>query len=144
MLRVTASAQDSSNFGSTEKKDSALVGIFYDLKGNPKREPVNGDYEETLGQFLKSGWDENVLRRFFRSTRPVYATQIFIPWGGAPKAFGLEKIVKPLQWFVVYKGQVSPPEDGTYRFVGASDDHMAVAVNGKTCLVSHFMNTVDF
>jgi len=138
---------DSSSFGSTEKKDSSLIGIFYDLKQNQRGEPVNGDYLKTLGEFLKSGWDENVLHRFFRGTRPVYATQVFIPHigaGAAPKAFNLEKVVQPQQWFVVYKGQVSPPEDGTYRFVGAADDVMAVAVNGKTSLVSHFMGTPDF
>lgn len=137
---------DNSAFGSSEKNNSALIGIFYDLKQNQKGEPVNGDYLKTLGEFLKSGWDENVLRRYFRATRPVYATQVFIPHmgaGGAPKAFNVEKVVQPQQWFVVYKGQVSPPEDGTYRFVGTSDDVMAVAVNGKTCLVSHFMGTKD-
>jgi hypothetical protein len=139
-------AEDSSAFGSTEKNNSALIGIFYDLKQNQKRESVNGDYLQTLGEFLKSGWDENVLRRYFRATRPIYATQVFIPHmgaGGAPKAFNVENVVQPQQWFVVYKGQVSPPEDGTYRFVGTSDDVMAVAINGKTCLVSHFMGTTD-
>lgn len=141
-----SAADDSSAFGSSEKNASALIGIFYDLKQNQKGEPVNGDYLQTLGQFLKSGWDENTLHRYFRGTRPVYATQVFIPHigaGAAPKAFNLEKVVQPQQWFVVYKGQVSPPEDGTYRFVGTSDDVMAVAVNGKTCLVSNFMGTAD-
>jgi hypothetical protein len=33
---------------------------------------------------------------------------------------------------VHYKGQVSPPEDGTYRFLCYADDMIAVAVNGKT------------
>jgi hypothetical protein len=36
---------------------------------------------------------------------------------------------------VYYKGQVSPPEDGNYRFVAYADDVIVVAVNGKTVLV---------
>ncbi len=135
-----AQAADSA-FGSSERKEASLIGIFYDLKQDQKRQPVNADYMKVLGQFLDSGWDENVLDGFFRVTRPVYSTQVFIPFsgaGGAPAAFGVEDVVRPQQWFVVYKGQVSPPESGTYRFVGIADDALAVAVNGKTSLVSLF------
>lgn len=60
---------------------------------------------------------------------------------GAPAAFGLAGIVKPSKWFVIYKAQVSPPEDGTYRFVGVADDVLAVAVNGQTVLASNFGST---
>ncbi|MEA3207575.1 MAG: hypothetical protein QOE70_632 [Chthoniobacter sp.] len=130
-------------FGSTEKTSGSLIGIFYDLKQNQQRQAVKADYLRTMGEFLDSGWDEAVLSRFFRGTKPIYATEVFIPWmgaGAAPKAFELEKIVRPEQWFVIYKGQVSPPEDGTYRFVGLADDVLAVAVNGKTELVSNFGN----
>lgn len=140
-------AQDQgSAFGSTENTGAALIGIFYDLKQDQKGQALSDQYMTALGEFLKSGWDENVLSRFYRVTRPIYATQVFIPnmgAGGAPKAFNVEKIVRPQQWFVIYKGQVSPPEDGTYRFVGIADDVLAVAVNGKTSLVSHFGNWPD-
>lgn len=134
-------AQTNSEFGSAEATGEALIGIFYDLKQSQTREPVQADYMRTIGDYLNSGWDENVLSRFFRVTRPIYTTQVFIPnmgAGGAPQAFHVEKVVRPQQWIVVYKGQVSPPEDGTYRFVGIADDYLAVAVNGKTCLVSPF------
>lgn len=53
----------------------------------------------------------------------------------APKAFEMEKVIKPAVWVVYYKGQVSPPEDGNYRFVAYADDVVVVAVNGKTVLV---------
>ena len=128
-------------FGSTENTGDALIGIFYDFKQNQKGEPQRVDYFQVVGEFLNSGWDENTLSRFFRVTRPIYGTQVFIPnigAGAGPKAFHVEDVVKPEQWIVVYKGQVSPPEDGTYRFVGIADDALAVAVNGKTSLVSHF------
>jgi hypothetical protein len=56
----------------------------------------------------------------------------------APKAFGADAVIKPGMWIIHYKGQVSPPTPGTYRFWGFSDDLIAVAVNGKTELVSFF------
>ena len=128
-------------FGTETNPGSALIGIFYDLKQTQKRTPVDPRYLQTYYEFLKSGWDENVLNRYFRGTRPLYATQVFVPYmsaAAAPAAFDLKDYVRATQWMVVYKGQVSPPEDGTYRFVGVCDDIMAVAIKGKTVLVSNF------
>ena len=79
-----------------------------------------------------------MLNRYYRFSKPLYTTQIFIPDMNAnegPKAFGAEKLVKPSRWVIHYKGQVSAPEPGTYRFWGIADDVMAAAVNGKTVLV---------
>ena len=59
----------------------------------------------------------------------------------APKAFGVEKTVQPRTWMVHYKGQVAPPADGTYRFLGDADDFVAVAVNGETVLVADIPGT---
>lgn len=138
---VRAADDDASAFGSVTNPGSALIGIFYDLKQTQKGDPIDPRYMETLSEFIKSGWDENVINKYFRATRPVYATQVYVPnmgAGGAPEAFNLKEVVRPSQWFVIYKGQVSPPSDGTYRFVGVADDVLAVAVNGKTALVSNF------
>lgn len=135
-------APQDSVFGSSKKTAGSMLGIFYDLKQNPKRQPLpNGDDLRTLGRFLDSGWDESVLSRYFRATKPLYATEVLIPTmsaDAAPAAYGLTGVVRPSHWFVIYKAQVSPPEDGTYRFVGIADDVMAVGVNGKTVLVSNF------
>ncbi len=45
--------------------------------------------------------------------------------GRAPAAFQCGPEVKPSNWLVVYRGVVTPPKSGTYRFVGA--DFQAVA-----------------
>lgn len=130
-------------FGSSTNTGSALIGIFYDLKQTQKREPVNADYLQTVGSFIDGGWDESLLSRYFRVTKPLYASDIFIPdisAGDAPKAYHVDDIVRPRQWIVLYKGQVSPPEDGTYRFVAYADDVIAVAVDGKTNLVAYYAN----
>ncbi|MEZ0294992.1 MAG: hypothetical protein ACAI35_00905 [Candidatus Methylacidiphilales bacterium] len=128
-------------FGSEEESEFALVGIIYDLKQTQKREPTRMDagrgYTSVVEEFMEKGWAESVLNKYFRCARPLYTTQIYIPSmgaGEAPKAFGLEKVIKPSQWIAHYKGQVSPPEPGTYRFVGYADDMLAVAVNEKTVL----------
>ncbi len=135
-------ADDSNVFGQKTQSEAAMMGILYDLKQTQGRQPTSvdaGNYFAVLDEFLSKGWDEAVLNRYYRVSRPLYTTQIFIPEmnaNEAPKAFGAENTVKPSRWVIHYKAQVSPPEDGTYRFVGSSDDIIAVAVNGKTELVA--------
>jgi hypothetical protein len=127
-------------YGTRENSEAGLVGIIYDLKQTPKRTPTGVDpttYPGIINKFLAQQWDEAVLNPYFRAARPLYTTQIFVPMMGseeAPKAFGMEAIIKPSCWAIHYKGQVSPPEDGVYRFVGGGDDFIAVAVRGKTVL----------
>lgn len=139
-------AEDKDVFGSRASSQSALIGMIYDLKQDPKRRPtgiVPDAYPAVIAKFLTNKWDESVLSCYFSSVRPLYTTQIFIPEmgaGEAPKAFGVEKIMKPSCWVIHYKGQVSPPSDGHYRFVGCSDDLLAVAVNGETVLIGARMN----
>lgn len=137
-----AQGQEESNlFGSSEKDGSGLIAIIYDLKQTQSMQPsqITADtYPKVVQEFLSKGWDEVVLNKFFRVTRPLYSTQIFIPGmdaGAAPKAYGVDKVMKASCWVIHYKGQVSPPEDGTYRFVGYADDAIAVAVNNKTVCI---------
>ncbi len=130
-------AQETGGFGSrAAAADAELIAILYDFKQNQQRERIPPvDYTAAVREFLSKGWDESVLDRFFRVTRPLYATQIFIPRisaNAAPRAFGVEKIVQPSYWMIHYKGQISPPEDGVYRFAGYADDIMAIAVDGQT------------
>jgi hypothetical protein len=142
-------ADEESVFGRQDNREAGLIGILYDLKQTQKRQASGvkaSDYSGILNEFLSKDWSESVLNRYFRATRPLYATQIFIPLmdaGRAPKAFDMEKVIKPSAWVVVYKGQVSPPEDGVYRFVGYSDDVIVVAVNGRTVLVGGRPDALD-
>lgn len=137
---TSASAQEDSVFGRTERKGATLIGIFYDLKQTQRREPIPDfakSYTKSLDEFLVSGFDEDLLNRFFRAATPLYTTQLAIPMmsaSGAPKAFGVEGVVKPSYWVVHYKGQIAPPSDGFYRFVGNFDDLLVVAINRKVVL----------
>jgi hypothetical protein len=101
-------------------------------------------FEHSVAQFVDSGWDEGLINKYYRVPRALYTTQLQIPTISAdvaPRAFGVEKTVQPQKWMVHYKGQVAAPEDGTYRFVGNSDDFVVVAVNGKTVLVAEMPGT---
>lgn len=134
----TASAQ--SAFGSSTANTTALVGILYDLKQTQQRVPAAMDpkiFQTVVNEFIAHNWDEALLNRYYRAARPLYTTQIFIPLIGAdtaPKAFGVEQIVKPRLWLAHYKGQVAAPAPGKWRFWGYADDVCALAVNGRTVL----------
>jgi len=136
-------ADEANVFGRHERGTAALVGIFYDLKQTQRREPVPGngkDYAKSVDEFLVSGFDEALFNRFFRAGLPLYTTQIAtgrLSADAAPKAFGVEGVVKPRHWVVHYKAQIAAPSDGTYRFVGAADDMMAVAINRRVVLVGN-------
>lgn len=126
-------------FGSTTRSENALIGILYDFKQDQKRKPKKEEFLELMGKFVREGWDEGILNEFYRATRPLYTTQVFVPHMNAdeaPRSFGVQDIMQPRNWVVHYKGQVSPPRAGTFRFVGLSDDLLAVAVNGKTALIA--------
>jgi hypothetical protein len=153
ILSPVVPAQDSSTtaFGTLQQtSESALVGIFYDFKQDPQRKPTGVSperYPKILAQFLQAGWHEHALAGYFRAPRPIYATQIYVPWMNAdqaPRAFGVEKLVQPSRWIIHYKGQVLPPENGTYRFVGYSDDLIMVRVNEQEVLVAtHSQSAVE-
>ena len=145
VLGGLAMAQGAENdtFGKTTSSEAALIGVLYDLKQTQDKKPTSVDaasYCTVVDEFLSKNWDESVLNRYYRVANPLYTTQIFIPHiaaNAAPKAFGAEKTVKPSLWIIHYKGQVSPPSPGSYRFWGCADDMLAVAVNGKTVLVGN-------
>lgn len=116
-----------------------LIGTLYDLKQTKDRQPtgLNPDqYGEIVADFVR-GWNPVKLRRFYRASTLLMASQVFtpeMPAGIAPKAFGVEKEVEPMMWLVWYRARVSPPKTGNYHFVGAGDDIMFVKFNGRTVL----------
>ena len=121
-------------FGFREAVGGSLVGTFYDLKQTSGRKPAEGaDYETIIKEFVRGGWNEGVLQKFYRAPQALYATQLLTPLMPAdegPKAFNVERNVQPGRWVVLYRGRISPPESGTYHFVGAGDDIMVVRLKG--------------
>ena len=120
---------------------NGLQGAFYDLKQtfNRKPTPINNieRFVHELDAFLRNGWSPDFLNRYFKAPAPLYATQIFVPdidSSNAPRAFGVEREVKPALWIAVYRGKVSPPETGVYHFVGGGDNILIVSLNSNIVL----------
>ena len=64
----------------------------------------------------------------------LYLTHLAIPYSDAaigPRFFDAEKEVKPTGWIANYRGTVTVPAAGTYRFVGMGDDYLSVSLNGR-------------
>lgn len=128
-------------FGVPNPISASLMGVFYDLKQTQTHKPTNvtpTSYTEIVEKYLTSDWDERIFSHYYQVPTTLYATQIFIPdmrAEAAPKAFRAGKTVQPSRWIIHYKGQVSPPSAGSYRFWASADDVIAVAVGGKTVLV---------
>lgn len=144
---ISADKKQPALFGSSKAEGAALIGILYDLKQDQYGQKTRMGppfYDSFVNEFLSSNWDEGVLNRYFRVTMPLYTTQIFIPRisaSSAPVAFGVEGVVHPSFWVVHYKGQVSPPTSGSWRFWGFGSEICSVAVNGRTVLVSNWIES---
>jgi hypothetical protein len=119
---------------------SGLTGSFYDLKQTRDKKPsgVNANnYTGIVRQWVDGGMRESELAKYFKAPATLAAAQFMIPdmpADEAPKAFDVEKDVKPAQWLAVYRGKVQPPKEGNYQFIGAADDVLLVKVNGKLVL----------
>jgi hypothetical protein len=129
-------------FGFREAKGGGmLVGKLYDLKqlknGTPSKLDQDHGFPDEIGRFVKGGFNESILEKYFSGSNPLYTTQIFIPKiksEQGPLAFGLGGRVQPKMWVVVYRGSIVPTEGGTYRFVGVCDDILVVRFNGRVVL----------
>jgi hypothetical protein len=133
-------------FGLRDHSDNALVGTFYDLKQSASRRDTRmtpKKYAQEVTNFIQNGWNSTFFNRYFKGSKPLYATQIFtpiIPADEGPKEFDLQKLVKPRMWVVVYKGKVTAPDTGIYHFVGAGDDVLMVKFDGRLVLARNYDN----
>lgn len=125
-------------FGGMSSTPNALIGTFYDLKQTDRKKPTdisNQQTQEVIREFVNKGWKETFLsREYFQAPQKLYQTKIYIPLmqaEEAPAAFNCEKDVQPSRWIIVYRGVVTPPQSGRYRFVGAGDDVLVVRFNNK-------------
>jgi hypothetical protein len=117
-----------------------MMGSFYDLKQTRDRKgnvPNRGSYTDILKKWVEGGMKDSFFSDYFKAPQQLSATQFLIPKmeaDEAPKAYGVEKDVRPSQWIAVYRGKVRPPIAGDWCFVGQADDVILVAVNGKLVL----------
>ena len=124
---------------------SGLVGTLYDLKQTSDRKPTAAapantgipPYRASVRDFLESGWSPGRLQKFFKSPDKLVSGQLFITSRSAddaPKAFEVEKLMKPSRWVIHYRGYVEVPSSLPFRFVGSGDDFLIVRWNRKIAL----------
>ena len=131
--------------GSTGVGTGGLIGTFYDLKQTSGRQPtamVDGrtgiaPYRAAVRDFLEAGWSPGKLSKFYKAPDTLISGQLFITGrsaNDAPKAFEVEKQVKPSRWVIHYRCYVEVPSSLPFRFVGSGDDFLLVRWNRKIAL----------
>ncbi len=127
-------------FGGDKGSGNELEGTFFDLKMNPsrKRHPMNDKlYKQAVKDFIGSWKISRLEDDYFKAPKKKFATMFMLPRMDAteaPKAYGVEKVVKPKYWVAYYTGVISAPETGRYRFWGAADDLLIVRVKNRLVL----------
>jgi len=122
-----------------------LLGTLYDLKQTANRQPTAAapaktgipPYRASVREFLESGWSPGRLQKFFKSPDMLVSGQLFITSRSAddaPKAFEVEKLMKPSRWVIHYRCYVEVPSSMPFRFVGSGDDFLIVRWNRKIVL----------
>jgi hypothetical protein len=119
---------------------TGLQGYLYDLKQTPDKQPTGMNrqrYYAALTDYLRQGWNESLLERYYKSQDPLYANFLAISTRRseeAPKAFALENEVQPDLWVIHYHAKVKAPQSGDYRFAGFADNVLEVRIKGQTVL----------
>ena len=129
-------------------ENSTLTGRFYDLKqplDESKAKPLHrGQVTNFFKNFMDSDWDPEMLEQYYSPKVELAASYLYLPRckaSYAPKAFRCnegeqERKVEPHAWVVVYRGQVTAPKSGHFRFVGMGDDTIVVRFDKKVVLES--------
>jgi len=130
-------------FGGDASTGNELVGTFYDLKQTAEGKPIpmtDERFSYVIRTFLKT-WKEKELEDFYQAPQKRNAISWVMPVmdaDAAPDAFGVGDLVKPKQWLIHYKGEITAPETGDYRFCGEGDDLLVVRVKRKIVLDACF------
>ncbi len=139
--------------GSGDAGGSTLEGTLYDLKLtksgastgiNPSAQ--RAQVANIFKDFFENGWNDRELSKYYRSPTKLYASNFFVPVCHpkyAPIAFQCADKVQPSGWAVIYRGRVKAPKSGSFRFVGAGDDVIAVRFNRKMVLETGYNVPTD-
>jgi len=133
-------------FGGSKGSGNELEGTFFDLKMKPDGTPAKMDenyYNEVIRKFIGT-WNVRTFERYFKAPKKKFATFFMIPnipANEAPKAYGVDDVVKPKQWVAYYKGKIAAPESGRYRFWGIGDDVLMVRVKKDLVIDANLHST---
>lgn len=131
-------------FGGGQTLGNDMAVTFYNLarrkNGGVLANMSHEEFFSTLRKFVKNGWRKSMLARFYKSPKTLYATTIMIPAvasAAGPAAFG-EDMDFGYCWVAHYQGKLVHKDGITFRFWGAADDVLTVAVNKEVVLAANF------
>ncbi|RKX34291.1 MAG: hypothetical protein DRP64_20205, partial [Verrucomicrobia bacterium] len=128
-------------FGEVQSIGNDFEGILYDLKRNRQGRGVSmGDdmFRAVLREYVRSGWKDSKLARYYQSPKKLYTTHFMIPplpTPMAPDRFGAPEM-KSYYFMMIYKGKLVSQEPITFRFWGNGDAYMMVRVDGEEVLLA--------
>ena len=134
-------------FGGTAGLGDGFEGKFYDLKQLRDRSNSGvgvGEYPKVVKDFMDKNWPANYFLKYYAGHQKLYLSQVLIPYmlaENGPKAFNVEKDVKPGCWVALYHAKVRVSQTITFRFCGFGDDVDEVAVNSKTVFDGSYRGT---
>lgn len=134
-------------FGSSNSDSGGLKGYIYDLKQTPKGKPLDyspASFVVSARSLIDDQFSDSAFKDYFKAPTPLYLTRLAVPMAPAedgPAFFNAEKEIQPRGWIAHYRGTVTVPKTGTYRFSGGGDDFVHVMINGKT--VFNYYQTLE-
>jgi hypothetical protein len=132
-------------FGSTQRSSGGLEGTLYDFKQKPDGGQISyntadpAEFVDRALRLQRSRFSQSALSRHFRAPNSLFLTHLAIPNSDAsdgPSFFGAKDSIQPSGWLAHYRGKVTVPRTGTYRFSGLGDDYLVVLVNGRMRLAA--------
>jgi hypothetical protein len=133
-------------FGGNQSIGNDMRVSYYNLnltrdgRVNPMSGDEGSEYEYVIQKYISSGFKKSVLAKYYRSPRSLYATTIMIPTAVstvAPAAFN-EDMNYGFYWCALFEGKLVHKDGITFRFWGASDDVLNVALDGELVLAANF------
>ena len=131
-------------FGSGQTIGNDFVGTFYDFKQDRNGRPIpfsGAEYMVAVRRFIRSGWKQSSVMRYYRSPKKRYAICFVIPLAPSSlvPSFFDEPDIPGAYWMTLYKGKLVSKEGMTFRFMGWGDGSMAVRVDGKIVVMSGWL-----
>ncbi len=119
----------------TKQGDSSLPGVVLGYGGSTviTKENLNEDMiGHELLPLIQSRFQGRACLEVLKQGEPVSFRGIAGAFHEFPDRTGLAPYSREGGWMAWYHGQVVPPRPGRYRFWGYADNHLLVAVNGRS------------
>ncbi|MGB0596561.1 MAG: hypothetical protein ACPGLY_07730 [Rubripirellula sp.] len=92
--------------------------------------------DDLIGQkllpLIRSQFQDQSCLNAFNQSDPIPFRGIAGAYHEFPTRNGLTTYLRDGGWMAWYRGQVAPPQSGRYRFWGYADNHLLVAIDGKS------------